>query len=288
MPYRIGDHPDGNGQRPADATPADEDTRRSIVSGQAATGQGRAGQGTLLWIGDRDAPPYRDAYRYCDLHATQLANRATIDAAIERPATDVQAIVFCRDNDSTRHVDAFQSLRRRHAAAEAALLLGPLCAGSRPSPSSLFDAAAMYWHEWESRLPALLQRCGLVMAESPAPRSIAVVSESYATASALLAIAGTDKTVAVWCRPDQLGTVRGIDEFWWDDSATRGTNWSDLLDHPACRSGRHLWICNSVTPQRKQAAVEAGISEVIAKPGDYSSLLDRVFPKADTRERTAA
>ncbi len=244
--------------------------------------------GRIAGRSDREAPVYRDAYRFCDAHATQLAYRNTIEAATARPATDVKAIVFCRDNDSARHVDAFQSLRRRHTAAAATLLLGPLCGGSRPSPASLFDAPAIDWHEWESRLPGLLQRCGVLIATPPAPRSVAIVAECSAMASALLVIAGAGETVAVCCRPDQIGGLRGIEEFWWDDSATHEKNWTRLLDHPACRSSRHLWISHPVSPQQKQAAVEAGVDQVILKPGDYSRLLDRNLPGAANRERTAA
>ena len=132
MPFRIGDHAD------------------SPAAGKA--GQGRAEQGTLLWIGSREPAVYRDAYAYCDCETTQVAYRSDLSSAIERPATDVKLIVLCCDNDSSERVTTFSELRRRHESADAVLLMGPLCAGSRPSPTTRFDAPGIYWHQWDSTL----------------------------------------------------------------------------------------------------------------------------------------
>jgi len=278
MPYRIGDGLEGTGQQRSGST--------KPISERAE--QGRAGQGTLLWIGDREATVYRDAYTYCDANVSQLAYRRTVGAAIERPATDLTTMILCRDNDSARDVDAFDALCRRHPTADAVLLVGPLCAGSRPAPSSRFGVPAIAWHQWRSKLTVRLDRCGLLRKHQAGPRSVAIIADRYDNASALLTIAESGGATAFWCRPQQLRTLRAIDEFWWDDSATLGKSWNRLLDRPGCRDARHVWISNCLMPQQKRAAVEAGIDEVIAKPGDYSRLLDRILPLAANRERTAA
>lgn len=249
---------------------------------------GGAGQGTLLWIGDRQSLTVRDAYSFCDANVSQLAYREDLESAMQRRATDVGVILLYRMNDSGRDRESFQRLCRQHPQATAALLLGPLCAGSRPSPADRFETPALYWHQWESKLPPLLLRCGLIRCQQPTPRSIAVVAQSYASASALLTIAGRGGIPSLWCRPDQLGALQNVDEIWWDDSATARTHWRCLLAHPNCQHRRHIWITNSVSPEQRQRAFDHGIEQVIVKPGDYTALLDRIPTTLVTQERSAA
>lgn len=248
--------------------------------------------GTLLWIGDRDSAVFCDAYDFCDTHVAQLAYRPELSTAILRPATTVRTIVCCRDNDSSQAITDFQTICQQHAEARAFLLLGPLCAGSRPSPADLFDAPAVRWHEWESVLPGYLRRCGWANQPVDRPGSIAVVASSFANASALLTIAAAGQSSTVWCRPDQIATLGDFDEIWWDDSATRGRSWDDLFNRLQAPATANVWVSGDVTPRSKRIAIEAGVSLVIAKPGDYSLLIERVAgqgagPGVDQERRAA-
>ncbi|WP_182868038.1 hypothetical protein [Stieleria mannarensis] len=249
---------------------------------------GAMDHGTLLWIGDRDADAFSDAYDFCESHVSQLAYRVDLNTALLRPASAVRTILCCRDNDSAESIELFQTLCRLHADAKAFLLLGPLCAGARPAPSDLFDVPTITWHQWESFLPGYLRRCGWANQPSAAPESIAVVASSYANASALLSIASSGRASAVWCRPDQLATLRHFDEVWWDDSATQGESWEDLMNRLADPDCQHVWISGNVTPKTKFAARGAGVDLVIAKPGDFTLLIDRVAGGSGIQQRRAA
>ena len=244
--------------------------------------------GTLLWIGDRDSEVYRDAYEFCESHVSQLAHRPDLRAAIMRPATAVRTIVCCRDNDSSESLDLFQMICRLHDQAKAFLLLGPLCAGSRPSPTETFEVPSIRWHEWESLLPGYLRRCGWANQPVERPRSIAVIASSFANASALLTIASSGRASAVWCRPHQLSALRHFDEIWWDDSSMSGEDWEGLLNRQKAMRAEHVWVSGDVTPRSKRAAIDAGVSLVIAKPGDFSLLIDRVADQSVDHERRAA
>lgn len=258
------------------------------LSMQLSDHDGAIGYGTLLWIGDRDSVVYCDAYDFCETQVSQLAYRPDLRAAIERPATAVRTILCCRDNDSAKSIDLFQTICRLHADAKAFLLLGPLCAGSRPSPSDLFDVPAIRWHEWQSLLPAYLRRCGWANQPAERPSSIAVIASSYSNASALLAIASSGQAPAVWCRPDQLATLCQFDEIWWDDSSTHGKTWDVLFSRLRTPATKNVWISNDVTPRSKRSAIDAGVNLVIAKPGDFSLLIDRVANQNADHERRAA
>lgn len=244
--------------------------------------------GTFLWVGDRDSDAFCDAYDFCESHVSQLAYRKDLTAALGRAASAVRTILYCRENDSSESLEQFQRLCRQHADAKAILLLGPLCAGSRPSPGELFVVPTIAWHEWESFLPAYLRRCG--WANEPVERasSIAVVASSYANASALLTIASSGKASALWCRPDQLASLRRFDEIWWDDSATEGHSWDELQGHLRHEPRESVWISSNVTPRSKAAAIDAGVSLVIAKPGDFSLLIRRVAGEGGFQQRRAA
>ncbi|MCA9140844.1 MAG: hypothetical protein KDB00_28935 [Planctomycetales bacterium] len=244
--------------------------------------------GTLLWIGDRDASAYYHAYDFCETQVSQLAYRRDLKTALQRPATSVRTILCCRDNDSAESVQLFQELCRRHPDAKPLLLLGPLCAGSRPSPGDLFGVPTINWHDWESFLPGYLRRCGWANQPVERPHSIAVVASNSANASALLSIASSGQASAVSCRPDQISSLRNFDEIWWDDSATKGRSWSDLLGQVREPARENVWISNDVTPRSRRLAIEAGISLVIAKPGDYSLLINRVVGSGTHEQRRAA
>ena len=244
--------------------------------------------GTLVWIGDRDSSSYRDAYRFCDAHVSQLAHRPDLQAAITRPSTAVRTILCCRDNDSSESIDLFGDVCRLHGDAKAILLLGPLCAGSRPSPSDLFDVPSINWHEWESFLPRYLRRCGWAKQPSQRPQSIAIVASSYSNASALMTIASSGLASATWCRPDQLASLRHFEEIWWDDSSTTGRGWDHLMGRLREPSRTNVWVSGNVTPRSKRTAHDAGVDLVIAKPGDFSLLIDRVACENAQRGRHAA
>ena len=256
---------------------------RQLIDQQAAIDYG-----TLLWIGDRDSDVYRAAYEYCESHVSQLAHRSDLPTAIKRPSTAVQTIVCCQNNDSSETLELFRMICRLHDQANAILLLGPLCAGARPSPAENFDVPSIRWHEWESLLPRYLRRCGWTKQPATQPRSIAVVASRYANASALLAIASAGQAPAVWSRPHQLPSLHGFDEIWWDDSSTLGENWLELLNRPYVTRCEHVWVSGDVTPRSKRAAIDAGVGLIIAKPGDFSLLIDRVALQDQDHERRAA
>lgn len=250
--------------------------------------EGVLDHGTLLWVGDRDEPAFREAYDFCEAHVAQLAYRRDLNSALHRPSTSVRTILCCRNNDSAESREWFHMLCRLHRDAKAFLLLGPLCAGARPSPSDLFGVPTIAWHQWESVLPGYLRRCGWANRPAERPESIAVVASSSANASALLSIASCGDATSLWCRPDQRSRLRNFDQVWWDDSATLGRSWTELMSQLCESPKQHVWISSDVTPRSKQAALAAGCELVIAKPGDFSLLIDRAAGANLHRSRRAA
>lgn len=254
------------------------------INGQDTT----SNHGTLMWIGDRDSITFRDAYAFCDRHVSQLAYRENLQSAIERVATSVRTMIYCRDNDSAHSAEHFRQARELYTDAKSILLLGPLCAGARPSASDLFQVPSVIWHQWESVLPAYLRRCGWANRPASPPNSIAVVAASYTKASALLAIASSGGASTIWCRPNQVAVLRQFDEVWWDDSATASEDWSQLLGRHFDDATDHVWISGHLTPNSKQRAIESGMELVITKPGDLSLLINRVTGQRIHQDRHAA
>ncbi|KAA5545519.1 hypothetical protein FYK55_07705 [Roseiconus nitratireducens] len=246
------------------------------------------GLGTLLWIGPRKGNRFRPAYDFCDSHAAQLAYRTDLDAAARRPAAGVNSIVLCLEHDSARLRRPFTQLRHKYPRAETALLMGPLCAGQRPHPSEVLGTPGIYWHEWETFLPSLLVRCGLIPRMRRAARGVLIVASRRANASALLAIAGSGTVPAMSCRPEQIRTVRNVQQVWWDDSATSRGGWEDRLRGSGHGDAEHVWIVGGVTPEQRAQALNAGVHQVIAKPGDFSPLLGRLRSLALEQRQSAA
>ncbi|MEL6105307.1 MAG: hypothetical protein AAFU85_04690 [Planctomycetota bacterium] len=230
-------------------------------------------EGTLLWVGDRKSEAFRDAFEFCEAVSSQLAFRADIQEALYRPAACVRAIIWCRTNDSGRDQSSFSRLQAAYNDAVSLLLLGPLCAGQRPSPAARLEVQSCAWSEWESPLPSLLSRCGLRSPESATRRDVLIASRSRDNARALAELASTAGCHAVCCRPDAMRCSTRVDEVWWDDSATgRAPDWRGLIEDNPHPHARHAWITSFLTPVQRRRAIERGVSIVLPKPGDLSPL----------------
>lgn len=245
----------------------------------------RSDLGTLLWIGGRDSRFFSDAYRYSDSQVSQIAYRQNLSEALRRPAAGVNAIISCHVNDSAGERQTFNALRTKHSFAMRLLLLSPLCVGQRPHPSDLYDSPCAYWNEWEQYLPNHLIRCGSIRAPTRDPRSVAVVASNGENASSLLAIADSGNVPSVWCIPEDIGNLQNIDQYWWDDSATRSGDWHSRLSKCQNPSADHVWLTSLLTPSEKRRALDAGVRQVLSKPGDLTSLLCRTHSDWTTSRR---
>ena len=247
--------------------------------------------GTLLWIGDRSLSIYSDAFQFCETGVAQIAFRQDLRSALERPALGVQLILWCVVNDSVADQSRFRKLKKLHSQANALLLLGPLCAGQRPHPSTIHSAPAIYWHEWEAWLPDQLIRCGFRPPDPKRPKFVAIVSSSAENAGALMQVASGAKIPSVWCLPDQLRRVSGVDQVWWDDSVVNSGNVASLRDRIVAgghRRAEHIWLAGNLTPQMKRIALENGVSRVVGKPGQVSQLVTPVGQAHRVFSRDAA
>ncbi|MEM6469276.1 MAG: hypothetical protein AAF802_06875 [Planctomycetota bacterium] len=245
------------------------------------------GGGTLLWIGERDLEAFADAYDFCDAVVSQLAYRESMAEAIRRPASMVRTMLMCLEHDSPLHRAAFTNLCEQYAESKPLLLTGPLCAGARPSVEQQFGCKTIQWNEWRTQLPAYLRRCGWASQPEQRAHSIAIVASNADNARALFALAAVASVPVVWCRPERLGTVTGLAEYWWDDSATDPNTWETSLARVTNPDAKHVWIASGLTPIIRQQASSAGFDAVISKPNEFESLISRV-ERRDTSIRRAA
>lgn len=239
--------------------------------------------GTLLWIGEREASDFRDAYRYCEATSSQVAFRSTLDDAYCRPASDVQKIIVARVDRSPTSSEEIELVASRHASASWLALEGPLCGGTtrRLPPNQSMSGQPLsehcYLHQWHQHLPGWLARG--VHSPNPPRQSIhhslslAIIASNYEVASALMDLAETCGCPSAWFRTPHAARMRNFDVVWWDDTvATEATSeqWRQRLQPTRSSMFRndcvHVWLTNSTGWSTIENAYSGGITCVLTKP----------------------
>ena len=243
--------------------------------------------GTVMWVGERDRTEFRDAYRFCEQHAAQLALRRDLADAVARPAAAVERIVVLCQNRQDLHRPLQLQLAECYPEASLVQLLGPLCAGAAPSRLEPFGTRRFYWHQANQVLPGWFRGGLESRPEEPAPavglaRSVAVIASNDATAEPLLDLAASAGATALWCRRADRFRIRNVDLFWWDDSAAPPASadvWRERLGSVATgapAAPRHAWLAGGPTAAQCRDALAAGVEAVITKPAQIHRLLETI------------
>lgn len=244
--------------------------------------------GTLLWIGSRQHPEMIEAYRSCESLAPQLAYRADLDDACQRPAQCVAVVVFARTERSSVAPERLEHLKRLYPAAEFVCLLSSGCEGELRTGEPWPGCRRVYWHRWNQEAPEwlLVDRANVFAhsADSHKPSVfLAIVAASYQHAEPLLEIASQDRLPATWVTPGRTGLVRSVTHVLWDDSAAQPTDretWRERLaafaakerPAPEVRSPLHGWYAGFPRIQDWRAAHAAGVRWLLSKPLTLSAL----------------
>ncbi len=108
---------------------------------------------TLLWIGDRHSIDFRDAYQYCEDHASQIAWRADVASALDRGAHGVRWIVLAQTCRQPPALVTLQDLDAAYPGSSRLNLLGVLCEAITQTKLEGFDRGRHPWHRWNQLLP---------------------------------------------------------------------------------------------------------------------------------------
>ena len=253
--------------------------------------------GTLLWIGGRGQREFHAAYEYCEARAAQIAYRPNLQSAIDRSARGVRLIVLCRQNDSSEAQHSMRKILRRHRTAQAVAIRGPLdiASGRRPywNPQAPLltewtDLPTVEFHQWSLELPPMLRSCGWEEKPAEPASSIAVISADTMTQQTLLSVAALHRVPTAAFRSVEQARLDRFDQIWWDESATTGKPWEQLLAALPSAQHRHVWITSDQSLDRHQLAQAAGVDGIVIKPGSFSRLLPDSKGHAETRDQTTA
>lgn len=229
--------------------------------------------GTLLWIGPTAAAEAREAFAFCQNSVPQIATRPSVEAAFERPASDVGWIVHFRD--CRRHVaaESLRGLIGRHAAARRMVLVSSNVAGEARTGTAWPGWQRVAWHAWNQWLPDWLHDGdpGVPTTETLAH----LVADRYAAIESLFAGFRSAGVGCVWTPPDQVTRCAGATHVLWDAAAApavRPERWRSRLATirgPA----RHAWLVPAPQVEAIAAAHAGGIEVCFSQPLRYKALL---------------
>jgi hypothetical protein len=235
--------------------------------------------GTLVWIGDREATEFQEAYRFCEQNVPQMAVRRDLADAIARPAYLVDRIVFARVSRRPITAAEVNELTATYPQASGLQLRGPLCEGDRHD--RVWAGQRCGWHEWNQVLPGWLREpaASVPYDGDRISTSVAVVAASLAAADPLLDLIAGEGATAIWCpRPDAI-RVRGVHAVWWDDSIAgpaTASEWQRRLASSGANPDRckHVWLVNGPRREACLGARQGGVSLVLGKPFRIACLAD--------------
>lgn len=244
--------------------------------------------GTLLWIGPRRHPEVSEVYRSCESLAPQLAYRADVDDACQRPAQCVAVVVFARTERSSVAPERLEHLKRLYPDAKFVCLLSSGCEGELRTGEPWSGCSRIYWHRWNQEAPDwLLVDRDNITGHSAGAREpavfLAIVAASYQHAEPWLEVASQNRWPATWITPGRTGLVRSVTHVLWDDSAAQPAGretWRERLasfasiDRPAPQFRRplHGWSAGFPRVHDWHEARTAGVRWLFSKPVTLSAM----------------
>ncbi|TWU47450.1 hypothetical protein Poly51_52500 [Rubripirellula tenax] len=247
----------------------------------------QSGPGTVLWIGERQAIDFQAAYQFCENRSSQLAWRADMPSAIERPAQNVSLTVFAQHTRQPPATELLEQLLAIYPDSTRVNLLGVLCEAITRTPMIGFDGSRHPWHRWNQVLTDLLDK-----SNDPSDiRSVLIMSADVSAAQTLLDLADEGGATAVWSRTMDPPGIRNVDAVWWDDSIAgpaTAQRWADRAAKVSSAKGhlKQAWLVNSPRPRDLKHAQQGGVDMVLSKPHRIEPLLRMIEASAATRFRS--
>ena len=236
--------------------------------------------GTLLWIGDRSLPEFRDAYEVGESLASQVAYRADLLSSLDRPASDVGLIVHASNTRDDLDIGLWKQMECHYTEASRLRLRGPLNAGLRSAKELNFEGT----HDWHEASEAVRSRFAIASdTVSTDPPVVAVIAARYSIAEPLLDLAARCGAVSIWRREPGCVDVRGVNVVWWDDSFAGPTDklgWRERMASMGGSTMQHAWLTQRPHWLQTEQAKQAGVDLVLGKPYAVDPLIEMLSTEA--------
>lgn len=240
-----------------------------------------ASTGTLIWIGPRTSAETRDAFEYCQRHASQLALRDSLSDAVARPADAVRGIVVSRQARQSVDGSHLAAIAERYPDARRTVLIGSNAEGEGRTGFPWPGWQRVDWHAWNQIFPSWFSEPSQSLPTTAAGLTL-VVAATLQHAEALLDTLDQWSVAALWQSQPSQATARHVQRVIWDDSAapaTTASQWQQRLQsvHLAPQA-RHAWTVHYPRADQLASARRGGIDVSLSKPYLHASLFRFLSP----------
>jgi hypothetical protein len=231
--------------------------------------------GTLIWVGPKTHPEFKDAFQFCLANSAQLAVRNHLQELAARPAGFVKRVLIVRPDRRPAPACLLNPIVPLYRNAEFLTLSSSLCDGEMRSGKPWDGISNLRFSRWQEKLPDWLEPCGVKKATSRISTSMLLLADRYETAEPYLDYAASLGRTILWKRTSNSLAVRNVDHVIWDESvvsAAAEATWRHRLAGVSSPATRHTWLVTQAHSHEIQAAIAAGVSAVQTKPTTMNSL----------------
>ncbi|WP_168563951.1 response regulator [Crateriforma spongiae] len=246
--------------------------------------------GTLLWIGPRRRVEVQRLSTVAEHVCPQVAYRSDLQDAVDRPAASVRLVMIVKSKSGEMDAATLSTIADAYPSAQRWIVNTSLCqtvpsARRDPNtvPMSWRIAADRLQEHWTSQTPetSALAADDATNDTGIGPNrraAVLVLADCLTTADHWMDLVAADGHSVCWANNVESTSVRNIDLCLWDDSLAAPTDvatWRTRIRQASrCTrsTARHGWMTAMASPQQIQAASDAGIDTVIAKPGPVAAV----------------
>jgi hypothetical protein len=231
--------------------------------------------GTLVWVGPKTHPEFKDAFQFCLANSAQLALRNHLQELAVRPAGFVKRIVIARADRRPMPACLLSQIVPSYRNAEILALNSSLCDGEFRTGEPWELISNLRFSRWQEKLPDWLAPCGYRKAPSRVHQSLLLLSDRYETAEPYLNYAAALGRTVFWKRAFNALSIRNVDHVVWDDSvapAAETSVWRNRIAYTPSSAVCHSWLVTQGHACEIQAALAGGVSKVYTKPTTMNAL----------------